>query len=73
MNELARRVCELTGSTAGFVHVPYEEVYGEGFEDMRRRVPDITKIKTLIGWQPRKNLDDILKDVIRDRSVARQG
>ena len=61
---LAQRVKTLTGSTSEIVHIPYEKAYGEGFEDMPRRVPDITKIHTLIGYSPRKSLDTILGGVI---------
>jgi UDP-glucose 4-epimerase len=46
------------------VYVPYEEAYTEGFEDMERRAPDISRIKQLIGWQPQVNLEDTLKDII---------
>ncbi len=61
---LAQRVKKLTGSSSEIVHIPYEKAYGEGFEDMPRRVPDITKIHTLIGYRPRKSLDAILEGVI---------
>ena len=62
--QLAERVKELTGSASEIVHVPYEQAYGEGFEDMPRRVPDIRKIDALIGYRPRKSLDEILAGVI---------
>ena len=61
---LARRVKELTGSESEIVRVPYEQAYGEGFEDMPRRVPDIRKLEALIGYRPRKSLDEILTGVI---------
>ena len=61
---LALRVKLLTGSTSEIVHIPYEQAYGEGFEDMPRRVPDITKIQALIGYRPRKSLEAILGGVI---------
>ena len=61
---LAERVKELTGSDSEIVHIPYEQAYGEGFEDMPRRVPDIRKIEALIGYTPRKSLDEILSGVI---------
>jgi UDP-glucose 4-epimerase len=64
MNCLAARVKELTGSASAIIHVPYEEAYVEGFEDMRRRVPDISLAKKLIGFRPERNLDEILKSVI---------
>ena len=44
--------------------MPYDEAYEEGFEDMRRRVPDIERIGQLIGWHPQRSLDEILDDVI---------
>ena len=44
--------------------VPYEEPYGEGFEDMNRRVPDISKIERTLGWRPAACLDEILRDVV---------
>jgi UDP-glucose 4-epimerase len=71
MLELAERVKELTGSEAQIVTVPYQEAYGDGFEDMHRRVPDISKVEQLIGWRPERDLDTILRDVITSR--AREG
>jgi UDP-glucose 4-epimerase len=62
--ELARRVRELTGSESPLTFVPYNEAYEEGFEDMQRRVPDISKISALIGYRPDMSLDDILTSVI---------
>ena len=62
--ELARRVKALTGGTAEIRLLPYEQAYGDGFEDMRRRVPSLDKVRRLIGWRPRRTLDDILRDVI---------
>jgi UDP-glucose 4-epimerase len=63
--ELAERVKRLTGSSSEIVHVPYDEAYEEGFEDMPRRVPDIGKISGLVGFRPRTTLDGILESVIR--------
>jgi UDP-glucose 4-epimerase len=60
---LATRVRELVGSDAPIEYVPYDEAYEEGFEDMQRRVPDITKINSVLGWEPTKSLDDIVVDV----------
>jgi UDP-glucose 4-epimerase len=68
--ELAERVRRATDSKSEIRHVPYADVYGDGFEDMRRRVPSIEKAKRILGWSPRKSLDDVLRDVIsyyRDR------
>ncbi len=61
---LAERVKALTESNSEIVHVPYELAYGEGFEDMPRRVPDISKVERLIGYRPTKSLDEILRGVI---------
>ena len=64
MYALAERVKEITGSDSEIVLVPYDEAYGDGFEDMYRRVPDTTKIEAALGWRPTKALDQILGDVI---------
>ena len=61
---LAKKVIQLTGSNSKIECVPYEEVYGEGFEEMKRSVPDISKIDELIGWRPEVGLDEMLKKVI---------
>jgi UDP-glucose 4-epimerase len=60
---LAKKAIELTGSKSEIKHVPYEEAYGDGFEDMRRRVPSLEKAKRLIGYQPTRSLTDIINDV----------
>jgi UDP-glucose 4-epimerase len=64
INALAERVIALTGSRSTIRHVPYDEAYAPGFEDMRRRVPCIEKIQRLIGYQPRCTLEDTLRKVI---------
>ena len=61
--ELAKRVIELTGSSSTIEKIAYEKAYPEGFEDMQRRVPDISKIKQVLGWSPEINLDQIIKDI----------
>ncbi len=61
--ELARRIIALTGSFSEVSLTPYDEAYGEGFEDMYRRVPDIAKVQGLIGWRPRRSLENIVRDV----------
>ena len=61
--ELAKRVIELTGSSSSIKKIAYENAYPEGFEDMQRRVPDISKIKQVLGWTPEINLDLIIKDI----------
>src|SRR5215831_14930144 len=62
--ELAERVKSLTGSNSRIVFVPYDQAYEEGFEDMLRRVPDLSKIHKLIDYQPTFDLDEILESVI---------
>jgi UDP-glucose 4-epimerase len=63
--QLAERVRQATQSDSEIVYVPYSEAYGEGFEDMRRRVPDISKIKNALGWEPTACLEKIIADVIQ--------
>ena len=70
MNDLARVIVEMTGSSSRIVHIPYDEAYEEGFEDMERRVPDISRIHTLTGWQPSRSLDEILRDVIANERAS---
>jgi UDP-glucose 4-epimerase len=69
--ELAQKVKDLTQSDSDIVFVPYDEAYEEGFEDMPRRVPDISKVSGLVGFRPEMNLDGILKTVI-DYQSGRQ-
>ncbi len=64
--ELARRVVALTGSSSEIEFIPYNEAYEKGFEDMRRRVPDTTKIRELVGWTPHTPLEDILREIIEE-------
>lgn len=66
IRELAQRVRQTTGSSSEIRHIPYEMAYGEGFEDMRRRVPSLKKLRELIGFVPRRSLDQILEDVTAD-------
>ena len=64
INELAQRVLMLTSSSSETVPLPYDEVYGQGIEDMLHRQPSIDKISQAIGWQPTRSLDEILADVV---------
>jgi len=64
MNDLALRIKTIAGSTSPIRHIPYDEAYQEGFEDMERRVPDITKIENLIGYRNHYDLEQILTRVI---------
>jgi UDP-glucose 4-epimerase len=80
--DLARRVIQITGelksaTTSGHVEepivfVPYEEAYDTDFEDMRRRVPDTAKIQQFIGWQPKRTLDETLRDIADSFQDAEQ-
>jgi len=63
INDLAKRSIELTNSGSEIKYVPYGEVYGEGFEDMKRRVPSLEKSRELVGYRPTRSLDDIINDV----------
>jgi len=63
INDLAKRAIDLTGSTSQIRYIPYDQVYGAGFEDMQRRVPSLEKAGRLLGYQPTRTLDDIINDV----------
>ena len=71
--ELAELVKDRVGSASEIVVVPYHEAYGEGFEDMERRQPDIGKIRGLLGWEPEKSMDRIIDDVVAYYSARVQG
>jgi UDP-glucose 4-epimerase len=64
IGDLAIRVKEMTASTSPIHFIPYDEAYEAGFEDMPRRVPDISKLRELIGYEPKLDLDDIIRTVI---------
>lgn len=64
INELAQKIIEKTGSNSKIIHIPYNEAYGEGFEDMNRRTADISKLTNTINFEIEYHLDDILDDVI---------
>jgi UDP-glucose 4-epimerase len=66
MNDLARKIIGETGSKSEIVHVPYAEAYGDGFEDMERRVPNIDLINQLVGWTPQRDLSTIISDIADD-------
>jgi UDP-glucose 4-epimerase len=69
--DLARRVLELTGGDPGRIrHIPYDEAYSPGYEDVRRRVADTSRLEGLIGWHATRSLDDIINDVVADMAAA---
>jgi UDP-glucose 4-epimerase len=61
--ELAKKIIAETNSESKIVYVPYSEAYGDGFEDMERRVPNINLIEQLVGWKPRRSLSTIISDI----------
>jgi UDP-glucose 4-epimerase len=63
INDLARKIINETGSKSEIVYVPYAEAYGDGFEDMERRVPNIDLINQLVGWKPQRNLSTMISDI----------
>jgi UDP-glucose 4-epimerase len=63
MKELAEKIITQTNSSSTITYTKYEDAYPAGFEDMQRRVPDITKIKNTINWAPANTLDSIIDDV----------
>ena len=63
IEDLAREVIEQTGSSSVIEKVLYEKAYAPGFEDMQRRIPDITKIKRTVGWSPKRDLSIIISDI----------
>jgi UDP-glucose 4-epimerase len=63
INDLAKKVIAEIGSKSEMLHIPYAEAYGDGFEDMERRVPNIELIKSLVGWEPKRDLSTIISDI----------
>jgi UDP-glucose 4-epimerase len=63
INELAKEIIKDTNSNSDIVYVPYEEAYGDGFEDMERRVPNIDLIYQLVGWKPQRDLSTMIADI----------
>ena len=68
ISDLAKRVIKVTDSKSKIEHISYEKAYGDGFEDMQRRVPDISKIYNHCGWAPKISLDEIIKSVALEMS-----
>jgi UDP-glucose 4-epimerase len=64
--DLAQRVKRVTGSDSTIEFVPFEQIYGSRFEDMQRRVPDLTKIRALVGYEPQWSLDRLLETTAED-------
>jgi UDP-glucose 4-epimerase len=70
IEELARKVQQLTASPSPIRKLPYNEAYSAGFEDMARRVPDVRKLERAIGYRPRTPLDKIIADVVAGQKLA---
>jgi UDP-glucose 4-epimerase len=68
IRDLAIRIIKTTGSKSTIEYLPYDMAYPAGFEDIQRRVPDISKIRRMIGWKPSRNLETIIEDVARSIS-----
>ena len=70
INDLAKKIISETNSNSKIVYVPYEEAYGDGFEDMERRVPNIELITQLVGWKPQRDLTTIISDISNEMSKS---
>ncbi len=71
IEQLAEKVRERTGNKSEIVHLPYEQVYADGFEDLGRRIPDLTKLEATIGYRPSTNIDQIIDRVIAHSQSAK--
>lgn len=67
INQLAQLILERTQSSSKIRHLSYDEAYGEGFEDMKRRLPDLNKLENLLGWRPKTGIEAILDEVISEQ------
>lgn len=70
INNLAQKIKELTNSSSEITHTPYSQAYPDGFEDLRRRVPDISNIRRMIGYEPKFNLEETIKKIIKYQQKA---
>jgi UDP-glucose 4-epimerase len=68
IKQLAENIIQRTRSNSIITYTPYDQAYTAGYEDMQRRVPDISKVKNAIGWEPIKTLDNIIDDVVAEMS-----
>jgi len=69
INDLAKKIITETNSTSEIVYVAYDEAYGNGFEDMERRIPNIDLIRDLVGWQPTRDLSSIIRDIASEMNA----
>ena len=70
INDLAKKIIGETGSRSEITYVPYAEAYGEGFEDMERRVPNIDLIRNLVDWRPKRDLSTMIADISSEMQKA---
>jgi len=70
INDLARKIIAETDSKSEIIHIPYSEAYGDGFEDMERRVPNIDLIKELVGWEPMRDLSTMIADIAKEMKAV---
>ncbi len=70
INNLAKKVKELTKSSSKITHIPYNQAYPDGFEDLRRRVPDISNVRRMIGYEPKFSLEETIKKIIKYQQQA---
>ena len=70
IKELAEKIIERTNSTSTINYIPYTDAYPAGFEDMQRRIPDISKIKASVNWEPNLSLKVIISDVAKHLRLA---
>ncbi|HBY95018.1 MAG: GDP-mannose 4,6-dehydratase [Ardenticatenaceae bacterium] len=70
INRLAECVKHVAGSASPIVHIPYDQAYAQGFEDMRRRVPDLSKIRRVIGYEPKVETDEIIARAVEFQRVG---
>ena len=73
MSDLAKQVREMCNSKSEIVYIPYEKAYEEGFEDMPRRVPDLSRIRGAIGYVPTKRLHEIVEAIVRSVTASTDG
>jgi len=70
INNLAKKVIEITKSSSKITHIPYSQAYPDGFEDLKRRVPDISNIRRMIGYEPKFSLEETIKKIIKYQQQA---
>ena len=73
INDLARKIISETNSKSEIIYIPYAEAYGDGFEDMERRVPNIELIRQLVGWEPKRDLTRIISDISTEMKKGLKG